>query len=308
MRVTLLAILGVLLGGSAAPGRAQAPKPDSATLAEDRHSRAARRAHRRLRRPADREDAGLHRRRRLAAEAAQQLDHRPGRRPLCRARRSHLDLPAAAHADQRRSGADRCHRQGARTESPSTCMGFPRPYGVLGDCCRAGAVGHGVRCGRQAAARVGRPGRSRQVQGGGRLRLAGQRARHLRRPQRLRLSRRQQRQPRSERLGLGVEQRRRRHDPEVHQGRQVRDDDRRPRREGPGQQQQGRRQQRHAAVLSAGRHHGRSGHQPHVCVGRLRQSPRGHRRRRDRASTSGISAPTATTRSTTRPPPLPASG
>ncbi len=146
----------------------------------------------------------------------------------------------------------------------------------------AGAVGHGVRCERQAAARLGRPGRSRQVQDGGRLRLAGQRARHLRRPQRLRLSRRQQRQRRSERLGLGVDQRRRRHDPEVHQGRQVRDDDRRPGRQGAGQQQQGRRPQRHAAVLSAGRHHGRSDRQPHVCVGRLRQSPRGHRRCRDR--------------------------
>ncbi len=68
-------------------------------------------------------------------------------------------------------------------------------------------------------------GRSRQVQGGARLRLAGDRARHLRRSQRLRLSRRQQRERESQRLRLGVEQRRRRHDPEVHQGREVRDDD-----------------------------------------------------------------------------------
>ena len=48
--------------------------------------------------------------------------------------------------------------------------------------------------------------------------------------------------------------------------------------------------------------------QPHVCVRRLRQSPRGHRSTPRPASTSAISARTATTRSTTRPPPLPASG
>ena len=157
-------------------------------------------------------------------------------------------------------------------------MGFPRPYGALGDCCLpAPSVMEFDSNGKLLRAWGGPadPGKCKVEEG---LRLAGQRARHLRRPQRLRLSRRQQRQRQSERLGLGIEQRRRRHDPEVHQGRQVRDDDRRPRRQGAGQQQQGRRPQRHATVLSAGRHHGRSRQQPHVCVGRLRQSPGGDRR------------------------------
>ena len=193
MRPTLLAVLGAAIGASLDSAR---PGPDTETRSRgarrDRHSRAARRAVRRLRRAADREGAGLHRRRRLAAEAAQQLDHRTGRRPLCRARRSRLDLPAAAHADQRRGGADRCDAQGQGRKARRR-DGFPASLRRAGRLLPAGAVGHGVRCGRQAAARLGRSGRSGQVQDGGRLRLAGQRARHLRRPQRLRLSRRQQR-------------------------------------------------------------------------------------------------------------------
>ncbi len=60
---------------------------------------------------------------------------------------------------------------------------------------RPGAVGARVRQGRQPAAGVGRPGRSRlprkEVPRAGRLHLAGARARHLRRPQRLRLRLRQ---------------------------------------------------------------------------------------------------------------------
>ena len=113
MKLKPLAIWGALLGAFvAAPARCPGTEARCQDARRDRHSGAARRALRRLRRAADREGAGLHRRRRLAAEAAQQLDHRPGRRPLCRARRSHLDLPAAAHADQRRGGADRCDPQG----------------------------------------------------------------------------------------------------------------------------------------------------------------------------------------------------
>ena len=137
--------------------------------------------------------------------------------------------------DQRRGGADQCDaqvqgRQARRRAGLSASVWRARRL------LPAGAVGDGVRCKRQAAALLGRPGRSRTSARWRRLRLAGQRARHLRRSQRLRLSRRQQRQWQSKRLRLGVEQRRRRHDPEVHQGRQVRDDDRRPGSQGARQQ------------------------------------------------------------------------
>ena len=155
MRLSLLAILGALLL-VAAPGRGPGAEARCSGARRDGHPGAARRAHRRLRRPADSEDAGLHRRRRLAAEAAQQLDHRPGRRPLRRARRSHLDLPAAAHADQRRSGADRCHAQGQGRKAGRRRWAFRVPTARLAtaacprrrswssmrtaSCCARGAV------------------------------------------------------------------------------------------------------------------------------------------------------------------------
>ena len=195
-----------------------------------------------------------------------------------------------------------------RTESRSTRWAFARPYGALGDCCLpAPSVMEFDADGKLLRAWGGPadPDKCKTEDGcvwpasehgifvdhNGFVYLGGNSA-----------------NARSERLGLGVDQRRRRHDPEVHQGREVRDDDRRPGREGPGQQQQERRPQRHAAVLSAGRHHRRSG-RPTACTCRTATAIAAWSSSTPRpASTSATSAPTATTRSTTRPPPPPASG
>ena len=309
MKFRPLAIWGALLGAVVTgPLDAQAQKPDAEDARRDRHSGAARRAHRRLRRAADREGAGLHRRRRLAAEAAQQLDHRPGRRSLCRARRPYLDLPAAAHADQRRGGADRVRPTSPRTESRSTSLGFPRPYGVLGDCCLpAPSVMEFDANGKLLRAWGGPadPDKCKVEDGcvwpasehgifvdhNGFVYLGGNSA-----------------QRQSERLRLGVDQRRRRHDPEVHQGRQVRDDDRRLRAP------KGRTATTRMAAATARRCSICRPTSPSIrpttacmfptatAIGAWSSSMRRP------ASTSAISAPTATTRSTTRPRPPPAPG
>ncbi len=162
MRVTLLAILGVLLGGFAAPGRAQAPAPDSATLAKTGilERLAARSGVYAVpptaKTPSFIADAGW----------PQKLPHNwilgqvgglyvaPDDHIWIYQRPRTLTNDEAALTDATDKRAD-----GKAVD----VMGFPRPYGALGDCCRAGARGHGVRCGRHVVARVGRPSRSRQV-------------------------------------------------------------------------------------------------------------------------------------------------
>ena len=116
---------------------------------------------------------------------------------------------------------------------------------------RAGADGDRVRRGRERRAGLGRSV-------AGHLRLPAQPARHLRRPQRLRLGRHLHAPPREE----------------VHARRQARDDDRRVRQE--------RRQQRHDAARRTGRHLGRSEDQRGVHRRRLSQPPRDRLRRRHR--------------------------
>ena len=75
--------------------------------------------------------------------------------------------------------------------NPISVLGHPRPVRPAVRLLHSGALGAGVRQGGQAAARVGRPGRPRfpreEVPPAGRLLLAGARARHLCRSQRLRL-------------------------------------------------------------------------------------------------------------------------
>ena len=193
MRLTLLAILGALIAAFvAAPGQAQAPKPDAAALAETGIlERLAERSGvygvpPTAKMPGFIADAGWPQKLpnnwiigQVGGLYVAPDDHiwiyqRP--RTLTN---DEAALTGATHKAQ--------GRKARRRDGLSASV--RRAWRLL----PAGAVGHGVRCERQAAARLGRPGRSRQVQDGGRLRLAGQRARHLRRPQRLRLSRRQQR-------------------------------------------------------------------------------------------------------------------
>ena len=80
---------------------------------------------------------------------------------------------------------------------PANALGFARVQRLRRGLLQGGALGAGVRCRRQAAALLGRPGRSRlsrrQVQGRSRLHLAEQRARHLCRRQGQCLDRRQRR-------------------------------------------------------------------------------------------------------------------
>ena len=123
--------------------------------------------------------------------------------------------------------------------------------------------------------------RSGEVQGRRRLHLAGKRARHLRRPQRFRLHRRQQRQRQSERFAWGSTNGT---DGMIlkftKQGKFVMMIG--GPHEGPDSNNMDGGKNVHTAVLPAGGHHRRSDDQPHVCVRRLRQSPRDHRRCCDR--------------------------
>ena len=104
----------------------------------------------------------------------ERLDHGPGRRRRRRRAGPHLGRAAPEDADRRREGRE------------------PQP--AAHEMLQARPAGAGVRPGRQPRAGLGRPGPG--------LRLAAERARHPRRPQGLRLARRQRRQ--------------RRPDPEVH--------------------------------------------------------------------------------------------
>ena len=135
MRVTLLAILGVLLGGSAAPGRAQAPAPESATLAKTGiHERLAVRSGvyavpPTAKTPSFIADPGW----------PQKLPHNwilgqvgglyvaPVDQIWIYQRPRTLTNDEAALTDATDKRAD---------GKPVDVMGFPRPYGALGDCCR----------------------------------------------------------------------------------------------------------------------------------------------------------------------------
>ena len=102
MRLRILAIAGALVAGVVIqPGLAQAPKPDSAALAKTGI----------LERLAERTGIygvpptakvpGSSPTTAMAAKTAEQLDHRRGRGPVCRARRSRLGLSSAAEPHER---------------------------------------------------------------------------------------------------------------------------------------------------------------------------------------------------------------
>jgi hypothetical protein len=110
---------------------------------------------------------------------------------------------------------------------PVDAMGNPRPYGVLGDCCvPAPSVMEFDANGKLLQAWGGPADRASAKW---RMAVSGRRANmastsittaSCTSPER--------RQRQAQRVGLGVDQRRRRLNPEIHEGRQVPDDDRRP--------------------------------------------------------------------------------
>ena len=133
----------------------------------------------------------------LAEAAPEQLAHRPGRRNCRGLARQHLGLSPAADAGRELGRRDaengderaRCADQRARTSEALRRT----QHGLL---C-PGAVRAQVRPRREPAHGMGRTLRSglprRELPRSGRLFLAGARARHLRRPQRLRVRVRQRR-------------------------------------------------------------------------------------------------------------------
>ena len=195
--------------------------------------------------------ARFRRRSGLAEAAAQQLDHRRRRRHHRRQARSHLGLPPSTVAQfdrQRRAGRRRQERSGqcrsARSGSgarTARCLDAASPRRRCSSSTRMAPS-------MQAWGGPGDPGfLEKQVPRPGWLHLAGARARHLRRPQRLRLRVRQRPGPRLPRpVSLGGELRQRLARAEVHARRHVRLSDRHARDEGT-------EQQRHEAAASTAR-------------------------------------------------------